>query len=70
MYVTAVDFLYESAFKLEMKLGPHTEKSFRNLNKLNLSPIVFNIFQLIQNQTDVRLVPNQLENDKYNLIPV
>ena len=30
--------------------------------------IVFTIFQLIWNQTDVRLVPNQSENGKYNLI--
>ena len=32
--------------------------------------IVFFIFSLIWNQTDVRLVPNQSENGKYNLISV
>ena len=35
---------------------PHTEKSFRNLIKSNLNQIVFTIFRLIWNQTDLRLV--------------
>ena len=48
----------------------HTEKSFRNLIKSNRNQIVFTIFWLIWNQTDVRLVPNQSENDNYNLISV
>ena len=48
----------------------HTEKYFRNLIELNGNQIVFIIFRLIWNQTDVRLVPNQLENGKYNLISV
>ena len=30
----------------------------------------FSILRLIWNQTDVRLVPNQSENGKYNLISV
>ena len=30
--------------------------------------IVITIFRLIWNRTDVRLVPNQSENGKYNLI--
>ena len=30
--------------------------------------IVFTIFRLIRNQTDVRLIPNQTENGRYNLI--
>ena len=37
----------------------HTEKSFRNLVKSNRNQIVFIIFQLIWNQTNVRLVQNQ-----------
>ena len=44
------------------------EKSFRNLSKSNRNQIVFTIFRLIWNQTDVRLVPNQSKNGKYNLI--
>ena len=48
----------------------HTEKSFRNLIKPTRNQIVFTIFRLIWNQTDVRLVPNQWENGKYNLISV
>ena len=46
----------------------HTEKSFRNLIKSTRNQNVINIFRLIWNQTDVRLVPNQSENGKYNLI--
>ena len=48
----------------------HTEKSFRNLIKSTRNQIVFTIFRLIWNQKDVRLVPNKLENSKYNLILV
>ena len=52
-------------------LSSYTEKSFRNLIKFNRNQIVFTIFRLIWNQTDtVRLVPNQSENSKYNLISV
>ena len=47
-----------------------TQKSFRNLIKSNRNQIVFTIFRLIWNQTDVRLVPNQSANGKYNLISV
>ena len=39
-------------------------KSFRNLIKSTWKQIVFNIFRLIWNQTDVCLVSNQSENDK------
>ena len=46
----------------------HTKKSFRNHNKSNRNQIVFSIFWLIWNQTNVRLTPNQSENGKYNLI--
>ena len=46
----------------------HTQKYFRNLIKLNQNYIVFTIFRLIWSQTDVRLVQNQSENGKYNLI--
>ena len=48
----------------------HTEKSFRNLIKSNWNQIVLTIFRLICSQTDVRLVPNQSENGKFNLISV
>ena len=46
----------------------HTENSFQNLVISNWTQIVFTIFRLIWNQTDIRLVPNQSENGKYNLI--
>ena len=48
----------------------HTERSFRNLIKPNQNQIEFTSFQLIWNQADVCLGPNQLENGKYNLISV
>ena len=49
----------------------HThENFFRNRIKSHWNQIVFTIFRLIWNQTDVRLVPNQSENGKYNLILV
>ena len=48
----------------------HTEKYFRNLIKSNRNQIVFTMHPLIWNQTDVCLVPDQSENDKYNLILV
>ena len=51
-------------------LYSHTDKSFRNLIKSNRNQIVFTIFWLIRNRTDVRLVPNQSEKSKYNLISV
>ena len=46
----------------------YAEKSFRNLVKSNRNQIIFTIFRLIWNQTDVHSVPNQRENGKYNLI--
>ena len=51
-----------------IQISTHTEKSFRNLNKSNRNQIVFIMHRLIWNKTDVRLVPNQSENGKYNLI--
>jgi len=48
----------------------HTEKSFPNLIKSNMNRIVFTVHRLIWNQMDVRFVPNQSENGKYNLISV
>ena len=42
----------------------------QNLVKSNRNQIVFTFFRQIWNQTDVRLVPNQSENGKYNLISV
>ena len=46
------------------------QKSFRNLIKLNQYQIVFTIFRLIWNQTDVRMIPNQSVHGKYNPISV
>ena len=46
----------------------HAEKYFQNLIKSTRNQIVFTIFRLIWNQTDIRLDPNQSENGKYNLI--
>ena len=46
----------------------HTEKYLRNLIKSTRNQIVSTIFRLIWHQTNVRLVPNQSENGKYNLI--
>ena len=46
----------------------HTEKSFRNLIKSNRNQNVLTMHRFIRNQTDVRLVTNQSENGKYNLI--
>ena len=48
----------------------HTEKSFLNLIKSTQNQIVFTIFRLICNQTDVRVVQNQSKSGKYNLISV
>ena len=48
----------------------HTDKSFRNIIKSIRNQIIFTIFQLIWNQTVVRLVPNQSKNGKYNRISV
>ena len=36
----------------------HADKSFRNLIKLNRNQIIFTMFRLIWNQTDVCLLPN------------
>ena len=47
-----------------------TENFFQNLIKSNRNKIVFTIFQLTLNQTDVRLVPNESESGNYNLISV
>ena len=46
------------------------EGTHRNLIKSNRNQNAFSIFRLICNQTDVRLVPNQSKNGKYNLISV
>ena len=48
----------------------HTEKTFRNIIGSNRIQIEFTIFRLIWNQTNVRLVSNQSENRKYNLISI
>ena len=48
----------------------HTEKSFWNCIKSNPNQIVFTIFPLIRNQTELFFVPNQSEKGIYNLIPV
>ena len=58
----AVDSVCDRIFIL------HTGNSFRKLIKSTRNQIVFTNFWLIWNQTDVRLVLNQPENGKYNLI--
>ena len=58
-----------SCFRLSVILLKLTHrKFFRNLIKLNRNHIVFTIFRLVWNQTDVRLVPNQSENGIHNMI--
>ena len=52
----------------EIAAGVHTEKYFRNIIKSTRNQIVFTIFRLIWNRTDVHLLPNRSENGKYNLI--
>ena len=42
----------------------HTDKYFLNFIKSNRNQIIFTIFRLIGNQTDVRFVQNQSENGK------
>ena len=54
----------------QTKLNCISEKYFRNLVKSNWNQIVYTIFRLIWNQKDIRMVPNQSENGKYNLISV
>ena len=48
----------------------HTEKYFRNLFKSTRNQILFTIYQLIWNQTYVRLDQNQSENGYYNMISI
>ena len=62
------DFMSDPEAKEIMCMYVHTEKSFRNLIKSKRNQIVFTIFRLIWNQKDVRLVPNQSEIGKYDLI--
>ena len=50
------------------KTSVHAEKYFPNRFISTPNPILFTIFGLIWIQTDVRLVPNQSENGKYNRI--
>ena len=56
--------------KSNQKIFPaHTQKYFSNLIKSTRNHNVFTIFRLIWNTNGrVRLVPNQSENGKYNLI--
>ena len=63
--LAAIDFCLEF-YALQ---GHYTQRHFfRNPIKLNWNQILYTIFQLIWNQTDDRLVPNQSENGKDNLI--
>ena len=68
----AVQHVYEIKRNLTafVILVLHTEKTFRNCIESNRNFIVFTIFRLIWNQTDVRLVLNRLENGRYNPILV
>ena len=59
-------FEFDKAFDVFL----HTEKYFLNRVKSNQNQIVFTIFPLIWNQTELYLVPNQSENVNYNLIMI
>ena len=51
------------------EFSPYTQGNFfLNLVESTRNQIVFTMHQLIWNQTEVRLDPNQSENGKYNLI--
>ena len=52
--------------------GSTHRKIFQNLilKQTEINQIIFSIFWFIWNQMDVRVVPNQSENGKYNLISV
>jgi len=56
------------ALPVSLEVFRNTEKSARNLIKSTRNQIVFTIFQLIWNQTDVCLDPNQSKIGKYNRI--
>ena len=56
--------------------SPHIKKAYTQryileilLNQTEIR-LYLPIFQMIYNQEDIRLVPNQSENDKYNLVSV
>ena len=60
------------AYGINFQLSVFISRLHRNYStyrEILLNHIVFTIFRLNWNQTDVRLIPNQLENGKYNLIP-
>ena len=64
-------YLHYELFAFQIvKLPLHIETYFLNLAASTWNQIVFTIYRLISIQTDVRLVPNQSENGKYNLISV
>ena len=65
-YVTLLVRLLYLRMNLEF-FHIYTQKSFRNLIKSNRNQIIFTIFGLIWNQTEVRLVPNQSENGKIKI---
>ena len=56
--------------RTQLKFLQHSEKYFLNILKSNQIWIVFTPFQLIWHQAEFRLVPNQSENGKCNLISV
>ena len=62
--------MIQKVSNLELEYRVRTEKSLRNLIKSTQTQIEITTFRLIWNQTDDRLVPNQSENGKYNLISV
>ena len=73
-FMTKIPLFCSCDQPMEKKTRPEPcytiEKSFPNRIKSNRNQFVFTIIRLIWNQTDVRLVPNHLENGKYNLISV
>ena len=58
--------------RLQQKLAPihYTQRNLCEILLNQTETRLVTIFQLIWNQTDVRLVPNQSENEKYNLTSV
>ena len=57
--------------KLEsVSLCVHMEYTFWSHFETDRDRIVFKFFQLVWNQTDVRLVPDRLEDDECNPVSV
>ena len=58
----------KKTFRVSFYIFLHTEKTFLNLIKSSRNQIVFTIFRLIWNQTDVRLNQNQSEKNIFSRV--